>query len=161
MTLRFRNVEFDHTAPVQEWPAEAIATAIERGSLEHWRLIAAAVAEDPWGPLARDVLQLTAGGEPYGVGPGLARSVEQARARWDRWDRAAVAAELASLREASGLTAAGFARGLGTSPSRLSTYLSGQVVPSAALMVRARRLTGQNEPAAGAPTSGFRSSDRA
>lgn len=37
----------------------------------------------------------------------------------------------------SGFTAAEFAARLGTSPSRLSTYLSGKVMPSAALLVRA------------------------
>ena len=40
----------------------------------------------------------------------------------------------------SGLSQAGFARALGTSPSRLSTYLSGGTVPSAAWFLRAQRL---------------------
>ena len=35
-----------------------------------------------------------------------------------------------------------FARRIGTSGSRLSTYLNGSVVPSAALMVRMRRVVG-------------------
>lgn len=48
------------------------------------------------------------------------------------------ALELAVLR--SGLSAAGFARALGTSPSRFSTYRSGKIVPSATLLVRAVRI---------------------
>ncbi|MFM9125265.1 MAG: helix-turn-helix domain-containing protein [Actinomycetota bacterium] len=40
---------------------------------------------------------------------------------------------------ASGMTAAAFADAIGTSPSRLSTYASGRVVPSAALRVRRER----------------------
>lgn len=40
----------------------------------------------------------------------------------------------------SGLTQADFARLLGTSATRLSTYLSGKTIPSAALYVRAPRL---------------------
>jgi transcriptional regulator with XRE-family HTH domain len=37
-------------------------------------------------------------------------------------------------------TRAEFASHLGTSPSRLSTYLSGKVVPSATFIVRMRRV---------------------
>lgn len=47
------------------------------------------------------------------------------------------------LREAvslSGLTQAGFARAVGTSASRFSTYLTGATRPSAQLFVRAQRL---------------------
>jgi transcriptional regulator with XRE-family HTH domain len=40
----------------------------------------------------------------------------------------------------SGLSKQGFAERIGTSRSRLSTYMSGQVVPSATLMVRMRRV---------------------
>jgi transcriptional regulator with XRE-family HTH domain len=50
---------------------------------------------------------------------------------------------MALLREAvasSGLSQAGFARALGTSAGRFSTYLSGSIRPSAHLMVRALRL---------------------
>jgi transcriptional regulator with XRE-family HTH domain len=43
----------------------------------------------------------------------------------------------------SGLSKAQFAARIGTSPSRLSTYLNGKVTPSAALMVRMRRLAGR------------------
>lgn len=41
--------------------------------------------------------------------------------------------------EHSGLTNAEFAALVGTSASRLSTYLSGKVTPSAALLVRIER----------------------
>lgn len=50
---------------------------------------------------------------------------------------------IALLRDAvtsSGLSQAAFARALGTSAARLSTYLSGQTRPSAYFVVRARRL---------------------
>ena len=39
----------------------------------------------------------------------------------------------------SGMTKAQFAASVGTSASRLSTYLSGKVVPSAALLMRIER----------------------
>lgn len=53
------------------------------------------------------------------------------------------AAVMALLREAvatSGLSQATFARALGTSAPRLSTYLTGDTRPSAQLLLRARRL---------------------
>jgi transcriptional regulator with XRE-family HTH domain len=48
--------------------------------------------------------------------------------------------DLRSAVTSSGLSQAGFARALGTSASRLSTYLSGRTVPSAAWFLRAQRL---------------------
>ncbi|MDN5748643.1 MAG: helix-turn-helix domain-containing protein [Pseudonocardia sp.] len=41
---------------------------------------------------------------------------------------------------ASGRTRADFARSVGTSASRLSTYVNGSVTPSAAMLVRMRRV---------------------
>jgi transcriptional regulator with XRE-family HTH domain len=41
---------------------------------------------------------------------------------------------------ASGLSQAAFASRLGTSASRMSTYLRGEVTPSASLLIRAQRL---------------------
>ena len=31
MTVRFRNLDFDPSLPIDEWPAEAIEMAIDRG----------------------------------------------------------------------------------------------------------------------------------
>jgi transcriptional regulator with XRE-family HTH domain len=51
-----------------------------------------------------------------------------------------VQAELAAALERSGLTRREFADRLGTSTSRLSTYLTGRVVPAATLLARAARV---------------------
>ena len=138
--LLFRNVDVSPDDPVETWPVEAITTALERGSLRHWSRIAAAVARDPWGPVARSLEQALDCVEPYGVAVGMRRILAQARSQREVEERQEVAAELRSLLARSGLTAAEFALRLGTSASRLSTYLSGKVVPSAALMVRARAI---------------------
>ncbi|MGH3781990.1 MAG: helix-turn-helix domain-containing protein [Pseudonocardiaceae bacterium] len=61
-----------------------------------------------------------------------------------------LAREVRSLVTSSGLTAAQFAEQLGTSASRLSTYSSGKVSPSAALMVRMRRVA-QSAPSEAGP----------
>jgi transcriptional regulator with XRE-family HTH domain len=55
-------------------------------------------------------------------------------------ERAEVAAEVQALVARSGLSKQDFAERIGTSRSRLSTYMSGKVVPSATLMVRMRRV---------------------
>jgi len=57
-----------------------------------------------------------------------------------RREREVVAAEVRQLREASGLRRREFAARIGTSPSGFSTYASGKVVPSAALMIRMRQV---------------------
>jgi len=55
-------------------------------------------------------------------------------------DDPVVAAEVRRLVSDSALSRQDFADRIGTSRSRLSTYMSGKVVPSAALMVRMRRV---------------------
>lgn len=55
-------------------------------------------------------------------------------------ERAEIAATLRGSVERSALTRAQFARCIGTSATRLSTYLSGKTIPSAAIYVRALRL---------------------
>jgi DNA-binding transcriptional regulator YiaG len=77
---------------------------------------------------------------PYGVAEVMETVIARARARAAESERREVAAEIRRAVEESGLTRAEFARRVGTSASRLSTYLSGRVVPSATLMVRIRRL---------------------
>ncbi|MGH2911325.1 MAG: hypothetical protein ACRDJ3_02495 [Solirubrobacteraceae bacterium] len=50
MTVRFRNLDFDTTLPMDQWPAEAIETVVDRGSLSDWRQLAKAIRSNPWGP---------------------------------------------------------------------------------------------------------------
>ncbi len=138
--LLFRNIDVDPSADFCDWPTEAINTAIERGSLRHWSRIAAAIGRDPWGPVTRRVEEVLASTRPYGVAVGMDHHIVEARTRAVAEEKSQVSAELRSLLEDSQLSAAQFASRLGTSPSRLSTYLSGQVVPSATLIVRARRI---------------------
>ncbi|MFN2496230.1 MAG: helix-turn-helix domain-containing protein [Pseudonocardiaceae bacterium] len=142
MSLTFRNIDVSPEDPVEIWPTEAVLTALERGGLGHWRRLTAAISEDPWGPVARRVEEALDVSRPYGVGVLMADVLAAARARAECAERAAVAAEITQLQAASGLTRAEFAAAIGTSTSRLSTYLSGKVTPSAALLVRMRRVVG-------------------
>src|SRR5262249_39743118 len=89
----------------------------------------------------RNVLEALRVTQPYGVAPLMETVITHAREAAAVDERMEVAREVSSLIKASGLTAAQFAAQLGTSASRLSTYSSGKTSPSAALIVRMRRLT--------------------
>ncbi len=141
MALTFRNVTASPDDPVTSWPTEAVLTTLERGDLSDLRRIRNAITVDPWGRTARQVEEVLGHARPYGVAELMEAAIAAARAEADAAERAAVASELRSLVAESGLSRADFARRLGTSRSRLSTYLSGTVVPAATLMVRARRNT--------------------
>ena len=138
--LKFRNVDADPAAPVETWPIEGLRAALERGSLTDYRRVAAAIRRDPWGDVARRVEQVLSFTAPYGSAVLLRRAIGRARAQHDADARAEVAALLRRAVSDSSLTQAAFARRLGTSASRLSTYLSGDVTPSASMLVRAQRL---------------------
>jgi DNA-binding transcriptional regulator YiaG len=138
--LRFRNIEASPADPVETWPFEGILAAVDRGTLPDWRRLAAAIRADPWGPVARQVLDAIRISHPYGTTELLEGVVDRARKLAADSERAEVAAEVSRLVDTSGLSRQEFAERLGTSRSRLSTYLSGKVVPSSALLVRMRRV---------------------
>jgi DNA-binding transcriptional regulator YiaG len=139
MALAFRNIDASPADPVQTWPFEGVLTALERGGLDEWRRLAQAIKADPWGQVARYVEQVVAVAHPYGVSEVMTDIVAEARRDAEASERAEVAATVRSLITASGRTQARFAADLGTSASRLSTYASGSVVPSSAMLVRMRR----------------------
>ncbi|MEX0993865.1 MAG: helix-turn-helix transcriptional regulator [Solirubrobacterales bacterium] len=138
--LAFRNVTASPDQDVEVWPLEAVRAALERGGLADWRRLAGAIVRDPWGSVARQVEETLVGTRPYGVTDAFERVIAGARARAEAEERAAVAAEVADLIHESGLSRAAFASRIGTSASRLSTYATGKVTPSAALLVRMRNL---------------------
>ncbi|HZK15691.1 MAG TPA: helix-turn-helix transcriptional regulator [Solirubrobacterales bacterium] len=142
--LAFRNVDASPDDPVSGWPQEAIQTALERGGLSHWRRLAEAIRAEPWGRVARAVEEVLTYSRPHGVAPLMERTLARAREAAEASEREAVAAEVAELIEASGLSRAEFASRIGTSTSRLSTYATGKVTPSAALLVRMRHAAETN-----------------
>lgn len=143
MPLRFRSLDSDPSAPVEQWPYEGLVAAIERGGLPHWRRIASAIRRDPWGRVARSVEDYAGYAEASGAVALLTRAVTRARAEAAAQEGAEVAAEVRDLVARSCLSRADFATAIGTSPPRLSTYCTGAVTPSAALMVRMRRVAGR------------------
>lgn len=140
MTLAFRNVDADPADPVASWPYEGLVTAIERGTVIDWTRIITEIAREPWGEVTRQVKDYLSYASPYGVGPLLRRAIRNARQQAFDNERSEVADDVRSLVNRSGLTREQFAQRVGTSRTRLSTYCSGSVTPSAAMVVRMRRL---------------------
>jgi hypothetical protein len=139
MPVEFRNVDASPSDDVRTWPYEALVTVIDRGLVPDWQPVFAELRRSPWGRVARRIERYLSYRQPDGVSALFALAIERARAGADRADRAEVAARLREAVSRSGLTKAEFAELVGTSASRLSTYLSGKVTPSAAMLVRIER----------------------
>lgn len=144
MPLQFRNVDASPRDDVRTWPFEAIVTAIDRGLVPDWQPVFVEIRRDPWGPFARRVERALEVREHDGVSTLFRLAIDRARDAADAADRAEVAARVRAAVERSGLTNAEFAAAVGTSASRLSTYLHGKVTPSAALLVRIERAGERN-----------------
>ena len=136
MTVRFRNVDASPSDDVTTWPYEALVTVVERGLVADWQPVFAELRRQPWGPVARKVEHIAAMTTDVAAGRLFAMAVARARDDAERAEREEVARRIRAAIAASGLTAAEFAAGIGTSASRLSTYARGKVTPSAAMLLR-------------------------
>ena len=137
--VSFRNVDASPDDDVATWPYEALVATIDLGLVPDWQPVFAELRRSPWGPTARRVEHYLTYRVDDGVSALFARALAHARAAADDAERREVARRVRSAVDRSGLTDAQFATLVGTSPSRLSTYLSGQVTPSAAKLVRFER----------------------
>lgn len=112
---------------------------VEKRGVAGWREVIAVIAANPWGPGASGVAELARAADL----PLPAEVVEQAakvyRRRFEEAERLDVANEIRRLVAISGCSQRQFAAYVGTSPSRLSTYVNGLVTPSAAMMLRISR----------------------
>jgi DNA-binding transcriptional regulator YiaG len=138
-TLTFRNVDASPSDPVTDWPIEAVQAALERGGLSEWRRLVTEIRAQPWGTVARRVEGVLTHSRPYGIDKAMERAISAARSSAEAKEQEEVAAEVGRLIKISGLSRAQFASRIGTSSSRLSTYATGKVTPSAALMLRMAR----------------------
>jgi len=112
---------------------------IKRGTVHEWRAALAPVAAHPWGPRGEELAVLA---EEAGL-PVVAQSLRTCQRAYQMLredeERREAADEIRRLVAASGYTQKAFAAYVGTSPSRLSTYVSGKVTPSAAMLLRIQR----------------------
>ena len=139
MSPAFRNVDGSTTDDVRTWPYEGVVAVVERGLIDEWRPLFAEIRRSPWGEVARRVEQILTHRERDGVSRLFELVLGTARASVEELDRTEVVRRLRAAVSRSGLTDARFAREVGTSASRLSTYLAGKVTPSAAMLVRIER----------------------
>lgn len=140
MTTRFRHLDFDRNDPLDSWPAEAIETIMDRGSLSDWRRLVHAIRKNPWGPAARTAERVAAWDEHYGVDALFTRVICHAREDVTRRGRAAYAEQIRSWRAQAGMTTRQFAEAAGTSASRLSAYENAKVAPTTDVLGRLRHV---------------------
>jgi DNA-binding transcriptional regulator YiaG len=136
MTTHFRNLDFDTSQPMDQWPAEAIEILIDRGSLSDWRRLANAIRDNPWGSASRTTETVVGWGEHYGVDALMTDVIRRAREDITQRGRAEYAAQIRSWRIQSGMTLRQFARAAGTSASRLSDYENTKVAPTTDVLGR-------------------------
>lgn len=140
MTLHFRNLDLEPATPVEQWGAEGVLIALDRGDLRDWTRVKRAVERSPWGPVSRQVETAAGMTEDRGAAAWARGMLAHVRDQTAAREVEAVVSRLRGLVQRSGLTQADFAARLGTSASRLSTYLTGKTVPAATLMVRAEQV---------------------
>ena len=142
MPVAFRNVDASPSDPVQTWPYEALVTVLERGLVADWQPVFAEVRRQPWGNVARRIDEYLAYAAPDAVNVLFRLAIDRARTVQEQRERLEVSNRVRAAIAASGMTASEFARQVGTSASRLSTYASGTVIPSATMLLRIERHAG-------------------
>jgi len=134
MSLAFRNINATPADPVQEWGFEGMLAALDRGSLDDLSKLVHAVVDDP--SLEPDFFEALESTETES-GPAYARVL------WRHLNRTPREIALARLRDAfhrTQLTQGAAAERLGTSRTRLNSYLTGKVTPSMDVLVAMEKL---------------------
>ena len=140
VSMRFMLQGMDEGVPAP--PIETVEEFLDcfaNESLAGWRRHLLHYALEPWSPYTRQLTELAAeAGNEYYI-DGLDRFLRALRDETNAQERQSVAAEMHRLVAGTEITQREFARRVGTSPSRLSSYLSGSATPSAAMFLRIRR----------------------
>ncbi len=142
MSVALRNVDFRLDGDPRTWPFEALVTVLQRGLVPDWKPIVRAIQQQPWGEFSQRVTRATQMADDPRLEVLFSLVINDAREKNERDERAEVARRVRASIADSGLTQAQFAREIGTSASRLSTYATGSVTPSAALLLRIEQVSG-------------------
>lgn len=119
--------------------AEEMAEIVEKGGVGEWRRLLAIIASNPWGPEVVRLVELAQEADLPAPVSAIEWCAKVYRKRFEEAERLEVAKEIRRLVAISGCSQRQFAQYIGTSPSRLSTYVNGLVTPSAAMMLRISR----------------------
>ena len=138
VALLLEGVDLDLSLPVIRTEAELLGV-IDHGSVLEWRHHFAMIAASPWSPYPGHLAKLAQQAARPEVAAVVDRFTDVCRDHHKEREREQVAGEVRRLVAVSGATQRRFAHWVGTSPSRLSTYISGTVTPSASLMLRMER----------------------
>ncbi|MCL1899555.1 MAG: helix-turn-helix transcriptional regulator [Promicromonosporaceae bacterium] len=128
--MRLRNIDADPMR-VETWGVEGMLEALERGDLLDWRKIRATIERDPASDAADALEQALDLCQSPGPKALLGEVLKRAR-----HPEQAVALRLRQAVRRTGLSLREFAPLVGTSHSRLTTYLGGRVQPSATMAYR-------------------------
>ncbi|WP_141003095.1 helix-turn-helix domain-containing protein [Nocardioides humi] len=112
-----------------------LVALLDDGSVAEWRRHLATLVANPWGPYAESITELAR----HADRPAAVTAVEWCREWGHEREREQIAHQVQRLVALSGASQRQFAARIGTSPSRLSSYVHGTVTPSAALFLRIQR----------------------
>ncbi len=140
IALLLEGVDPDHNLPGIRTESELVGV-VEGGSVLEWRRHLALIGASPWSPYSRHLVDLARQAARPQVAELVDRCTTVYRERNKERERLQVAEEVGQLVAASGANQRQFAHWVGTSPSRLSTYISGTVTPSASLVLRMTRVS--------------------
>lgn len=130
----------DHTIPgPMPTSAADLQRTVEQRGADVWRRMLATVAANPWGPGAAYLIDLARAAELPEAADAVEGCAKVFRKRIEEAERLDVAMEIRRLVAISGCSQRTFAKYVGTSAPRLSTYVNAQVTPSAAMMLRISR----------------------
>lgn len=136
--LLLQGVDEASPAPGVETVEEFLDIA-ENGSITEWRHLMRLVRESAWSPHAVRLAELAAEAGHAHAASVIAALIDLSREQQHQAERDTVAREIGRLVALSGVPQAEFAEWMGTTPDHLSTYASGTVTPSAAVMLRISR----------------------
>lgn len=137
MPLRFRNIDATPDDPVEAWGSEGMLAAIDRGYAADWRkLIAAVVANPDLRPVFEEAREAAESRATVAL-------LDAALERAERGPSAEALARLRSAYRGTRMTQAELASRLGTSRSRLNSYLSGKVTPAMDVLVAIEQIAEQ------------------
>jgi len=112
-----RHLDYPAATAARELPPAAVVDILDRGDLDDWRPLAAAVARDPHGSLAERIADLVDRYPMYGTSPLWRAFLDRCRHRPLPVDGPV---DLATLRRSAGLTQLALAERMGISQSDLS-----------------------------------------
>lgn len=133
--------------------AGGFARTVEHEDATVWRRHLASLADDPWSANANRLAALAQAPEAPASGRILADGLRRIRDATEATERCMVAERIRELVQLSGLPQQVFARRVGTSPSRFSTYVHGRTTPSATMLLRMARLVTRLNTSEAAPSA--------